>query len=247
MLFFKKNKPFLKDLIPNDYIDIHSHLLPGIDDGAATIEDTISLISQLKTIGVKEFITTPHIINSVWNNTKQSIEIKYHETASLLRNESQELVIKSASAEYMLDSFFFDMIKRGDSLLTLKDNYVLVEMSYLDAPHQLYDMIFELQLAGYIPVLAHPERYLFYYPHFEEYHKLKNAGCLFQLNLLSTVGYYGMGVVSLTKKLLLNEMYDFVGSDVHHENHIKAFSNRIVLKDYPNLINAIENNKIFKS
>jgi protein-tyrosine phosphatase len=247
LLFFKKNKPLLKDIIPNDYIDIHSHLLPGIDDGAATIEDTISLISQLKAIGVTEFITTPHIINSVWNNTKQSIELKYQETISQLKNESEAITIQSAAAEYMLDSFFFDLIKIEEPLLTLKDNYVLVEMSYLDAPHQLYDMIFELQIAGYIPILAHPERYLFYYNHFEEYHRLKKAGCLFQLNLLSTVGYYGAGVATLAQKLLNNEMYDFVGSDVHHENHIKAFSNKIVMKNYTNLIRVFENNTLFKS
>jgi len=246
LLFFKKNKPLLKDVIPNDYVDIHSHLLPGIDDGAQTIEDTISLMAQLKAIGVSEFITTPHITNSVWNNTKQSIEVKYNETQLLLRNESEGLTIKKAAAEYMLDSFFFDTIKKGEPLLTLKDKYVLVEMSYLNAPHQLYDMVFELQMEGYIPVLAHPERYLFYYPHFEEYYKLKKAGCLFQLNLLSTVGYYGIGVAKLTQKLLQNEMYDFVGSDVHHENHIKAFSNKIVLKNHSNLIGLIEKNSIFK-
>ena len=94
MLFFKKNKPLLKDVIPNDYIDIHSHLLPGIDDGAATIENTISLISQLKAIGVSEFITTPHIINSVWNNTKESIALKYNETVALLKTEIEDLTIK---------------------------------------------------------------------------------------------------------------------------------------------------------
>ena len=247
MLFFKKNKPLLKDLIPNNYIDIHSHLLPGIDDGAATIADTVSLISQLKAIGVSEFITTPHIINSVWNNTKQSIELKYNETVTLLKNESEAMTINAVAAEYMLDSFFFDRIKSEEPLLTLKDNYVLVEMSYLNAPHQLYDMIFELQIAGYIPVLAHPERYLFYYNHFDEYYKLKKAGCLFQINLLSTVGYYGVGVTTLAQKLLNNEMYDFVGSDVHHENHVKAFSNKIVLKNYTNLVRPFENNAVFKS
>ena len=247
MLFFKKNKPLLKDVIPNDYIDIHSHLLPGIDDGAATIENTVFLISQLKAIGVSEFITTPHIINSVWNNTKESIALKYNETVALLKTETEDLTIKKAAAEYMLDSSFFDCIKKGDSFLTLKDNYVLVEMSYLDAPNQLYDMIFELQMEGYIPVLAHPERYLFYYNSFDEYYKLKKAGCLFQLNLLATVGYYGIGVTKIAQKLIENNMYDFVGSDVHHENHIKAFNNKIVLKNYSNLIGLIEKNKMFKS
>ena len=145
-----------------------------------------------------------------------------------------------------MDSFFFDTIKKETPLLTLKDNYVLVEMSYLNAPLQLYDVLFELQIAGYKPVLAHPERYLFYYNNFKEYHKLKKAGCLFQLNLLSTVGYYGKEVATLTEKLLANEMYDFVGSDVHHENHIKAFSTKIVVKSHANLMQPIERNKFFK-
>ena len=91
MLFFKKNKPLLKDILPNGYIDIHSHLLPGIDDGAVTIADTTSLISQLSAIGVSQFITTPHIINSVWNNTKQSIELKYNETVALLKNQEKTI------------------------------------------------------------------------------------------------------------------------------------------------------------
>ena len=124
--------------------------------------------------------------------------------------------------------------------------HVLVEMSYLNAPIQLYDVLFELQIAGYKPVLAHPERYLFYYNNFNEYYKLKKAGCLFQLNLLSTVGYYGKEVAALTEKLLVNEMYDLVGSDVHHENHINAFNNKIVVKSYSNLMHPIERNKMFK-
>lgn len=246
MLFLKKNKPLLKDLIPNDFIDIHSHLLPGIDDGATTIEDTISLITELKSIGVKEFITTPHIINSVWNNTKQSIELTYKNTITKLDSENEKVVLKAA-AEYMFDSFFYDLLKKEEPLLTLKDNYILVEMSYVNPPLQLYDFIFELQIAGYIPVLAHPERYIFYHTNFNEYYKLKKAGCLFQLNLLSTVGYYGKEVAIVTQKLLDKDMYDFVGSDVHHENHIKAFSNKIVLKNYSNLIRSIENNKFFKT
>ena len=245
MLFFKKSKPVLKDIIPNDYIDIHSHLLPGIDDGAKTIADTISLLSKLTAIGVSQFITTPHIINSVWDNSKESIEMKHKETVSMLDNEGKKVALQVA-AEYMMDSFFFDMIKKETPLLTLKDNYVLVEMSYLNAPIQLYDVLFELQIAGYKPVLAHPERYLFYYNNFNEYYKLKKAGCLFQLNLLSTVGYYGKEVAALTEKLLVNEMYDLVGSDVHHENHINAFNNKIVVKSYSNLMHPIERNKMFK-
>lgn len=245
MLFFKKSKPLLKDLIPNDYIDIHSHLLPGIDDGAKTIEHTIALISQLSEMGTQQFITTPHVIHSVWENTKESIEISYSDTISLLENSSQKVMLKAA-AEYMMDSFFFDSLKKGVPLLTLKDNYVLVEMSYINAPLQLYDYLFELQLAGYKPILAHPERYLFYHNNLDEFYRLKTAGCLFQLNLLSTVGYYGNEVVKVAQHLMDRKMYDFVGSDVHHQNHINAFGNKIVLKNYENLITSIANNTLFR-
>jgi protein-tyrosine phosphatase len=245
LLFLKKSKPLLKDVIPIDYVDIHSHLLPGIDDGAKTILDSIHLITRLSDIGITQFITTPHIINSVWNNTKESIEMTYDSTIETLNNEGVKVILNTA-AEYMMDSFFFDLLKKEKPLLTLKDNYVLVEMSYLNPPLQLYDLIFEIQIAGYKPILAHPERYLFYYNNFNEFQKLKKAGCLFQLNLLSTVGYYGNVVTSITEKLLQKEMYDFVGSDVHHENHVNAFSNKILLKNHSDLSLPLSQNSFFK-
>jgi protein-tyrosine phosphatase len=245
LLFFKKSKPLLKDVIPIDYVDIHSHLLPSIDDGAKTIHDSINLLTRLSDIGVTQFITTPHIINSVWNNTRESIEMTYNSTIETLNNEGVKVILNTA-AEYMMDSFFFDLLKKEKPLLTLKDNYVLVEMSYLNPPLQLYDLIFEIQIAGYKPILAHPERYLFYYNNFNEFEKLKKAGCLFQLNLLSTVGYYGNVVTSITEKLLQKEMYDFVGSDVHHENHVNAFSNKILLKNHSDLSLPLSQNSFFK-
>lgn len=245
LLFFSKSKPLLKDLIPTDYVDIHSHLLPGIDDGAKTMEDTISLLSQLNAFGMKQFITTPHIINSVWENTKESIEAVHAGTLATLEKDFQKTPMHAA-AEYMMDSYFFELLKKGAPLLTLKDNYVLVEMSYLNAPLQLYDYIFELQLAGYEPILAHPERYLFYHRNFDEYKKLKKVGCLFQLNLLSTVGYYGSEVVKATQQLMNAAMYDFVGSDVHHQNHINAFGQKIVLKNHDSLTTIMANNDCFR-
>lgn len=241
MLFFKKNRPLLKDVIPEGYIDIHSHLLPGIDDGAKNINDTVFLISKLQSMGVEQFITTPHILNSIWNNTRETIESCYNATLPQLK----DVTIKPA-AEYMMDSYFYDLILKEEPLLTVKDKYVLVEMSYVNPPLQLFDFIFELQVAGYKPILAHPERYLFYHNNFSEYYRLKKAGCLFQLNLLSVTGYYGSNVTAATERLLREELFDFSGSDVHHENHIKAFSNKLVIKDYPNLIKALENNSFFK-
>ena len=243
MFFFKKNKTVLKDLIPENHIDIHSHLLFGIDDGAKTFDDSLSLTSAMIDFGVKEFITTPHIIQHVWENNAEIITTKEKEVVSLLQQNNINLPFKAA-AEYLMDDHFVKLFQSGP-LLTLKDNYVLVEMSYINAPIQLYDIIFDLQVAGYKPVLAHPERYVFYHKNFSEYTKLKKSGCLFQLNMLSAVGYYGGGVFLTAKKLLENGMIDYVGSDVHHNKHIEAFHNKVDMKDLKPLKDAISNNQFF--
>lgn len=244
MIFFKKNKAILKDLIPEGFTDIHSHLLPGIDDGAKTIEDTIFLINSLKDFGFEKFITTPHTFSGFWDNTKEGILTKENETLRMLSAKGLNLNLRAAS-EYLLDDHFASLFKKGE-ILPLKDNLVLVEMSYLNAPIQLYDLLFDLQVAGYKPVLAHPERYLFYHKKLEEYKKLKNAGCYLQLNLLSTVGYYGNEVTDIANKLLDSGLYDFVGSDVHHSKHINAFENKVLVKDTKGLKELIQNNSFFK-
>ncbi len=238
-----KQKPILKNLIPNPFIDIHSHLLPGIDDGSKNIEETVSLISQMKEIGFTNIITTPHIITSVWENTETSIFNKYTETANLIE-ETIDKTNFNVAAEYMIDSHFLKRLST-EKLLTLKDDYVLIEMSYLSPPIQLFDIIFEIQLAGYKPVLAHPERYLFYHNNFKEYEKIKNSGCYFQLNLLSTVNYYGEIITKVTDKLLSNEMYDFVGTDIHHQNHMNAFSRKINITNSKELEKTIQKNLFF--
>lgn len=240
MFFKKKNIPLLKDLIPNNYIDIHSHLLPGIDDGAKSIEDTIELITELNTIGFCKFITTPHVMNGVWDNNAIDILNKKEATLSDLKNNGINIPLKAA-AEYMLDGAFIKILE-SQKLLTLKDNYVLVEMSYLNPPMNLYDILFELQLEGYKPILAHPERYNFYHGSLSEYKKLKTVGCSFQINLLSTVGYYGPHVAKTTDYLLSNNMIDFTGSDVHHMKHVSFFNKKIIMKNYDNLITSFDNN-----
>ena len=239
-----KTKPVLKDLIPENHVDIHSHLLPGIDDGARTFEDTLRLTKALQGFGISQLITTPHIIEHVWDNSRDIIKAKEADTAIELRKHDITIPFRAA-AEYMMDDHFVLLFKMGD-LLTLKGNYVLVEMSYINAPIQLYSILFDLQVAGYIPVLAHPERYLFYHHNFEEYQKLKKAGCKFQLNLLSVVGYYGDGIAKIAERLLQKGMYDFVGSDVHHDNHVAAFEQKVKLKDWTPLKEAMANNQFFR-
>lgn len=244
MLFFKKQRTRLADLITEDYTDIHSHLLPGIDDGAKDEQDSLELINTLKEYGFSQFTATPHILPGVWNNTREGIESKHKSILEFFSKEGMNLPF-NAAAEHMMDDTFVELFK-SKPLQTLKENYVLVEMSYINAPINLYDILFELQLAGYKPVLAHPERYMFFHHKFEEYNKLKKAGCLFQLNLLSATGYYGEAVLKAAEKLLNENMIDFTGSDVHHKRHAEAFKNNVPFKKTDSLVTAIKNNAFFK-
>jgi protein-tyrosine phosphatase len=244
MLNLFKSKPTLKDLIPNGHIDIHSHLLPGIDDGAQTFEESLRLTRALQGFGVTEIITTPHIMQNVWNNTAEQIVSAKDKTIEELQKNNVNIPFQAA-AEYLMDDQFVRLFQSQD-LLTLKGNQVLVEMSYINAPMQLYSILFDLQVAGYTPVLAHPERYFFYHKNFNEYVKLKRAGCLFQLNLLATVGYYGAEITKIAEKLLSKGMYSYVGSDVHHDKHIAAFEQKIRIKDVVPLNEAISNNQFFR-
>lgn len=244
MFTFFKSKPILKDLLNGDFVDIHSHLLPGIDDGAKNITKSVQLTQSFQDLGIAQIITTPHISHYVWNNTSEIIESKLEETKNELVSNNIKIPFKAA-AEYFID-FWFENNFKEEKLLTLKDNYVLVEISYLSAPINLLKTIFEIQVAGYIPVLAHPERYVFFHDNFNEYEKLKNAGCLFQLNLLSTVDYYGTKIAKTADDLLKKGMYDFCGSDIHHRKHIASFDKKIKIGNIDQLKEVIANNQFFR-
>ncbi|MEO5775748.1 MAG: CpsB/CapC family capsule biosynthesis tyrosine phosphatase [Flavobacterium sp.] len=241
--FFKQKNPYLRDLIPDNFIDIHSHLLPGIDDGATSIEDTTSLIKGLEKIGFKKFITTPHVMGEVWKNTSFEIKEKLAATIQELQFPNIDKRFKAA-AEYMIDEEFRELFKK-EQLLTLKENYVLVEMSYISPSLQLYDILFELHAAGYQAILAHPERYNFYHHSLDDYKKLKNAGCLFQMNMLSATGHYGEHVAKVSNTLLKEGLIDFIGSDVHHTRHLDSLQKRVVLKNYEYLTPIFQNNSFF--
>ena len=241
MLSLFKSKPKLSELIPPGYVDIHSHILPGIDDGASTLEDTKFLLEEMRQLGFTKVITTPHTMNNVWDNTTETITMALNEVNAVL---TLPFALKAAS-EYALDE---SVIQKANNktLLTIKENYLLVELSYLNAPIQLYDFLYELQLAGYQIVLAHPERYAYYHNNRKEYLKLKKVGCYFQLNLLATVGYYGKEVADTAHYLIKENLYDFTGSDIHHKHHIKAFQNKLTHNDGKNITALMLNNAIFE-
>ena len=236
-----KSKPKLRDLIPEGFVDIHSHILPGIDDGAKTVEESLELISEMKKLGFSKIVGTPHIYEGVHNNTKQSIETSFNKLKKL---KIDDVKIEYAS-EYMIDESLIEKA-RDRSLLCIKDNFVLVEMSYISAPINLYNIIFNLKTNNYIPIIAHPERYRYISNNIDEYYRLKKHGCYFQINLLSTTGYYGVDIVKKSEILLANNMIDFVGSDIHKAKHISHFDDQIKITQIKALEKSIDNNKLFK-
>ncbi len=241
--FFKKQTP-ITEVFPTDFVDIHSHLLPGIDDGAKNIEDSMELILKMSSYGIQNFITTPHVLGNVWPNTTDIILDKLDIVQEELEKRDLSYIKIDAAAEYMLDEEFCKLLKARD-LLTLKEDHLLVEMSYLNAPVNLFEMLFDIQLAGYKPILAHPERYRFYHNKFDTYHKLKEAGCSFQINLLSLTGYYGDDVKKSAEKLIQNGMIDFAGSDTHHQKHLAALSKLGTKKSLKLLEPILKNNSKF--
>lgn len=235
-----KSKPTLRELIPEGFVDIHSHILPGIDDGAKNIDESVRLISEMKKMGFSKVIGTPHTYPGLYDNSSEIIEKSYKK---LIIDLDKEMKVSFAS-EYMLGDYLISKAQSKD-LLCLKDNYVLIEMSYISSPLNLYEIIFEIQLNGYIPVLAHPERYSYFFDNFNKFYKLKKHGCLFQLNLLSVIGYYGKDVLKISEKLIKKNLIDFVGTDTHSNKHLDVMSNKVRINEIEKLGSAIDKNNLF--
>ncbi|CAM4109527.1 Tyrosine-protein phosphatase YwqE [Pedobacter westerhofensis] len=195
--------------------DIHSHILPGIDDGSKNVEQSLTYVRSLHDLGFQKMFFTPHIFGELYPNTKESILNSLKLLTDALDSSNINL-IGGAAAEHMVDYSF----NIGDELLCLPDKHILIEMSYLSETPNIEQVIFDLQVKGYKVILAHPERYNFYHGNITRYHRLREMGCYFQLNLLSITGYYGKGVKQATEYLLSKELYDLAGTDLHHDKHL---------------------------
>jgi protein-tyrosine phosphatase len=204
--------------------DMHSHLLPGIDDGSPDITTSLQLIRGLKELGYKKIITTPHVLWEIYPNTRETIVNKQQEVQKEIEAAGIDIEFKAA-AEYFIDDHFAGQLKNKVPLLTISANMVLVEFSMVNMPMDLQEVLFEMQLQNYQPILAHPERYSFLLRKKEVFDELKNAGCLFQLNLLSLSGHYGEGVQQIADYLLKKNYYDYAGTDLHHHRHLSLLQN----------------------
>ena len=238
--FFKK-KSSIKSEAPTLLVDIHSHLIPGIDDGSQSMQESLALLRALEALGYQKVITTPHIMADAYKNTKQSIL----EGLKILQIEAQKASISlhiEAAAEYYLDEGLLPLIQKKEILL-IDETYLLFETSYTHRPHQLEETIFEILAAGYTPLLAHPERYR-YITDTADFHTLKALGTSIQINLNSFNGHYGKHAQKHAHYLSQKGLIDFLGSDTHHIKHLQHLKPFLGSKAYQEIYlhNTIGNN-----
>lgn len=217
MLQFFTKKTFLIDTL-GDTPDIHCHILPGIDDGSPNLETSKIILSKYIDLGFRKLYATPHTMGEIYPNTPETI----HTALSKVKSLGMEIDITAAS-EYMLDEIFETHLK-NDNLLFLGKNYVLIELSYFQAPINLEQIIFQITSKGHIPILAHPERYSFYHGKLSVYKNLKAKGCLLQLNALSLSKHYGASVQKMAFNLLEAGLLDYIGTDTHRLEHLNKIA-----------------------
>ena len=243
--FFKKKAPLLPlEEAPQLEVDLHSHIIPSIDDGCQNMEESISLLKGLEALGYKKVITTPHIMYDAYHNTKASIldGLKVLQDEVSRRGIAIEI---EAAAEYYLDEGFMALLHQRE-LILIAGKYLLFETSYTHRPIQLEEVIFEIMAAGYVPLLAHPERYRYIKDPAVEYGELKALGTQFQVNLNSLGGLYGKQAKAQADFLSQAGMIDFLGSDAHHIKHVENLSEVFKSVAYQEIYryNTIRNNTL---
>lgn len=234
--FFNRKKEKLE---PLDFecllCDMHSHFIPGIDDGSPDLETSVELVKRMQVLGFKKVITTPHIMNDFYRNTPEIILGGLKDLQDELKNQSVDVEL-SAAAEYYIDYDFEAKVDSNEKLLTIGDNFILVETSFISAPPNFGDILFKLQLAGYKIILAHPERYGFMSIQDLENYKIRSISL--QLNLLSLLGFYGKEPKIRAEQLIDNNMVDFVGTDCHNLNQAALYSKLFTNKYWHKLVKS---------
>lgn len=232
MFFFNKSKSPYKDFSAIA-TDMHSHLIPGVDDGAKDTEDSLQLIKGLSELGFTKLFTTPHTLQDIHPNTSETLK-KGH---ALLDGKLPHGITLDLSSEYYLDEQFNEQLT-NNQLMPLPGNRLLVEFSQISRPHDLEEVIFDLGIKGYQVILAHPERYLFFHRNFNYYTRLKEMGIEFQVNAMSLTEHYGKGIKLIAEKLVDKGMIDFIGTDIHHVRHLDVLKKVPESKYYAKLVDS---------
>lgn len=216
-----KRKP--EEVVPLDLswlrVDMHSHLIPGIDDGSKSMEESIDLVKRLADFGLSKIITTPHIMSEYYRNTPEIIKMGLEDLRKSVKQEGIAIEIEAA-AEYYMDEIFLEKVKSGEQMLTFGDNYILVETGFINKPQMLLDIIFHLEMAGYKPILAHPERYQYLIMDKKLQEELFERKLLFQVNLLSFTGFYSKQVKDFGEMLVEKGVVALLGTDCHNARYL---------------------------
>lgn len=245
MLSFLRRK---KDDIRLFYFtDIHSHVCPGIDDGAQNIEKAVALVSGMADLGITHMIVTPHVTDETFPNTPDIIAESYNNLTEAVKRAGIKMQFNH-SAEYRIDDLLFYLLEKR-LISPLPNNYILIENSWYQEHLKYEEILFQLQNNyGLRPILAHPERYTYYQSNPTRYSTLHDNGLLFQINLLSFAGHYGKTCKATAEWMLANNLIDFVGSDLHRLEHLEVIRKFINSKDYRKLLDKqhlIKNDSAF--
>ncbi|RYF70701.1 MAG: histidinol-phosphatase [Cytophagaceae bacterium] len=212
-------------------VDMHSHLIAGVDDGVSSLDESLVCMQKLAAWGIEKVITTPHVSRDWYPNRSAELRAGCAELQAVADDNGLNMTVEVA-AEYMLDEFFPELVNDDDLLTFGAERYVLVEMGWAAAPRQTEDLLFRMQTKGYTPVLAHPERYAYLYEDNSLLTTLHENGCLFQLNWMSVAGRYGERAQFHARQLLKKEWVDFIGSDMHRPVDLKAMETLFSSVDY---------------
>lgn len=204
-------------------VDIHSHLIPGIDDGAQNMDESLAMLKRLSDLGYRKVITTPHVMSDYYRNTPEIILSGLDDVRKALDEAGIALEIE-ASAEYYLDDQFEQLIAEERLLPIGAERYILFELPFVSEPMNLASAIFNLQLKGYKPILAHPERYGYWYQSPEKLEEIHDKGVLLQLNLNSLAGHYGPETKKTSQWLIERDLVSFLGTDCHRMEHLDTYA-----------------------
>lgn len=219
------------------HTDIHCHVVPGVDDGSPDEATSASLIESMQGWGINTIYASPHVTQNTFENSIDTITPAMEKLKAELNRRGNSIKI-GHSAEYRIDELFLKRLEANE-LMLLPNDYILIENSFLQEPWNLDQLVFDLQVRGLKPILAHPERYSYYYGKKERYAELHNAGLQFQINLLSLAGAYGKPERQIAKYLIDKDFVDFIGTDIHKQRHIDAINEYLLTGDAHSEMDAL--------
>lgn len=244
MLFFHSRREPAK--LPF-HVDIHCHVVPGVDDGSPDAATSVELVRQMADLGIRRIYASPHVTQGTFENSHSTIDPALAELRAALAAAGIDVPVDN-HAEYRIDGLLAERLAAGD-IMPLPGGYLLIENSFIQEPWNLDQIIFDLQVKGFTPILAHPERYIYYFARPERYRDLHEKGLLFQINLLSLAGAYTPAETKIARQLMERGLVDFVGTDIHRRSHLQRIreymASKAAARDMSMLAQLVHNDEIF--